>query len=134
MDSPSRALVADFALAAGAISLGLLFAGGPVGWNLLLATFGAAAFVPTLYLVEQTPVLALLEQSSPVSYGLVFLGSLAIALALVVGWAVVASPAAALLLGMGTGLASYRFAYGVLEPIPDGRLVDDSWREIEPPE
>jgi len=134
MDSPSRALVTDFALAAGALSLGLLFVGGPVGWNLLLAAFAAAAFVPTLYLVEQTPVLALLKQYSPVSYGLAFLGSLAVALALVVGWAVVASPAAALLSGLGVGLAGYRFAYGILEPIPDGRLVDDSWREIDPPQ
>lgn len=133
MDDRTRVLAADFSLAAGAVSVGLLFAGGPVGWNLLLAALGTAAFVPTLYLVEQTPVLTLVERHSPASYGLAFVVTLAVALALVLGWTVVTSPAATLLVGLGLGLAGYRFVYGVLEPIPDRRLGDDSWREIEPP-
>jgi hypothetical protein len=133
MADRTRVLVADFALAAGAVTVGLLFVGGPAGWNLLLAALGTAAFVPTLYLLEQTPVFALVERHSPGSYGLAFVGSLGVALALVLGWAVVASPAATLLFGMGAGLAGYRFVYGILEPVPEGRLVDDSWREIDPP-
>jgi len=132
MGPDDRALVADFSLAGGAVAVGLLFAGGPVGWNLLLAALGTAALVPTLYLAEQTPFLALVERYSPGSYVAAFAGSLAVALALVLGWSVVDSPAVTLLAGMGVGLAGYRFVYGVLRPVPERRLADESWREIEP--
>jgi uncharacterized membrane protein AbrB (regulator of aidB expression) len=62
--------------------------------------------------------------------------TLAVSLVLVLGWTVVASPAATLLFGMGLGLAGYRTQYGFRKAIPEKRVEQTGASaafEVDPP-
>jgi hypothetical protein len=122
MDARTRVLTVDFSLALGATVVGAVSTGGPRGWTVGIAIFGASVLASSLYLTEQTPVLAVIDERSPLSHLAAFWLTLAVGLVLVLGWTVVASPAATLLLGMGIGLALYRLRYGLLAPIPERRV------------
>jgi hypothetical protein len=136
MDTRTRVLTVDFSLAGAAASIGTLGTGGSLAWTGSIAVFGGSALVVCLYLAEQTPVLDIVDEHSPLSYLVAFALTLGVGLVLVLGWTVVASPAAALLLGMGVGLALYRVQYGLRVPIPEKRLEeagDTAAFEINPP-
>ena len=136
MDTRTRVLAVDFSLAAAAAGVGALGTGGSLAWTATIAAFGGAVLVLSLYLAEQTPLLDRIDEHSPRSYLAVFALTLVVGLVLVLGWAVVASPAAALLLGMGVGLGLYRAQYGLRAPIPKRRLEEAGWSaafDIDPP-
>ena len=136
MNARTRVLVVDFSLAGSALTVGALGTGGPPGWTGAIAVVGAAVLVGCLTLAEQTPLLALVNEHSPRSYAAAFALALAVGLVLVLGWRVVASPAATLLLGMGAGLTLYRVRYGLLAAIPERRLEQAGGTaafEIDPP-
>jgi hypothetical protein len=132
MEPRRRALAVDFSLGAGAVAVGAGLAAGDPVWLAVIAAVGFATCLAGLYLAEQTPVLALIEEYSPASLVVAFAATLAVGLVLVVGYAVVHAPAAPLLAGMGSGLLGYRIVYGVLAPLP-GRRVPDEPPEVEPP-
>lgn len=136
MDPRTRVLVVDFSLALGATGVGALGTTGPSAWALATTGFGAGILCPCLYVAEQTAVLTTVDERSPLSYVAAFGVTLAVGLVLVLGWTVVASPAAALLLGMGVGLGFYRVRYGVLTPVPGRRREQAQGREaleLDPP-
>jgi predicted PurR-regulated permease PerM len=136
MDPRTRVLTVDFSLAAAATSVGTVGTAGPLLWTVAIAGFGAVVLAGCLYLAEQTPLLDVVDRHSPRSYVAAFALTLAVGLVLVLGWAVVASPAAALLLGMGLGLAGYRTQYGLREAIPEKRLEqtgESAAFELDPP-
>lgn len=134
MSAARRALAVDFSLAAGATSVGALGVGGSLVWTTAIAPFGGTVLVCVLYLAEQTQLSTLVDEYSPRSYVVAFAVTLTVGLVLVVGWQVVVSPAAPLLLGMGIGLASYRLRYGVVGPVPEQRLTQATGHDtIEPP-
>ena len=122
MDARTRVLTVDFALALGATVGGAVGTSGPPGWTVAIAIVGAGILASSLYLTEQTPVLAVIDERRPLSHLVAFWLTLAVGLVLVLGWTVVASPAATLLLGMGIGLALYRLRYGLFAPIPERRV------------
>ena len=136
MDARTRVLTVDFSLAAAAAGLGALGTGGSLVWTVALAAFGGSALVGCLYLAEQTPLLAVVDEHSPRSYVVAFGVTLGAGLVLVLGWTVVASPAAALLLGMGVGLGLYRLQYGLRVEVPERRLEEAGGTaafDIDPP-
>jgi len=136
MDTRTRVLTVDFSLAATAAGVGALGTGGSPVWTVGIAVFGGAVLVAALYLAERTPVLDVVDEHSPLSHLLAFAVALAVGLVLVLGWAVVASPAAALLLGMGVGLGLYRVQYGLRDAIPEKRLDEAGGSaafELDPP-
>ncbi|WP_302081915.1 hypothetical protein [Salinibaculum rarum] len=122
MNVRTRVLTVDFSLAAGATSIGALGTGRSVAWAIGIGVFGATIVWSSLYLTEQTPVLTVVAERRPLSHIGAFALSLALGFVLVLGWTVVASPAATLLLGMGLGLGLYRTRYGLLGPIPRRRI------------
>lgn len=124
MDARARVLTVDFSLAFAAAGVGAIGTGGPLIWTSAIAVFGGVVLVCGLYLAEQTAVLDLVAEHSPLSHLVAFGLALAVGLVLVLGWTVVASPVAALLLGMGAGLACYRAQYGLRAPIPAKRLEE----------
>lgn len=123
MDPRTRVLAADAALAAGGIAVGSLGLGDGLVWGLGIAAFGFALTVCGLFLAEQTPLLWLVDEHTPLSLLVAFAATLAVGLVLVLGRTVVASPAAALLAGAGGGLGSYRVVYGLVRTIPETRLA-----------
>jgi hypothetical protein len=134
MDPRTRVLTGDFSLAAGAMVLGALGTGDSIAWTAAIAVFGGGVLVVGLYLAEQTPALDVVAKHSPRSHLVAFALVLAVGVVLVLGWTVVASPAAALLLGMGTGFALYRVQYGLRAPIPETRLDEAGAAfELDPP-
>ncbi|MFC7132907.1 MULTISPECIES: hypothetical protein [Salinibaculum] len=123
MDPRRRALAVDFVLAAGGTAVGALGLGGSPAWSVGIAAFGFAFTVCGLFLAEQTPLLTLVDEHTPLSLLVGFGAVLAVGLVLVLGWTVVASPAATLLVGSGVGLGSYRAVYGLVRPVPETRLA-----------
>jgi hypothetical protein len=136
MDTRTRVLTGDFSLAAGAMVLGALGTGDSMAWTAAIAVFGGGVLVICLYLAEQTSALDVVAKHSPRSHLVAFALVLAVGVVLVLGWTVVASPAAALLLGMGAGFALYRVQYGLRAPIPEKRLDEAGATgafEVDPP-
>jgi hypothetical protein len=136
MDTRTRVLTVDFSLAMGATGLGAVGAGGSLAWTSAIGVFGGSVLVVVLYLAEQTSVLDIVDEHSPFSHLVAGALTLAVGVVLVVGWTVVASPAAALLLGMGLGLGLYRVQYGLRASIPEKRLKEagaGAAFEIDPP-
>ncbi|MXR53057.1 hypothetical protein GRX03_15780 [Halovenus sp. WSH3] len=123
MTPRSRALGVDFGLGAGAVGLGALAGGTPQSLDgFLIGGIGLFAFVATLYVAEQTKVLVLIERTRPTSLVVACVTLAAVGVALVVGQVVVETPAATLLVGMGTGLIGYRLWFGLVAPVPPKRL------------
>ena len=136
MNTHTHVLAVDFSLAGVAATVGALGTGGHPGWATAIAVFGGVVVVGCLYLAEQTAVLALVDRHSPRSYHTVFALTLTVGLVLVLGWTVVASPAATLLCGAGVGLAAYRTQYGLRAPVPETRLEQAGATaafEVDPP-
>ena len=136
MDARTRVLAVDFSLAATTTGIGALGVDGSLAWTAGIAAFGGTVLVGCLYLAERTAVLDVVDRHSPLSFLVAFGLTLGVGLVLVLGWSVVASPAAALLLGMGLGLGFYRMQYGLREPIPERRLEEAGATaafEIDPP-
>ena len=123
MDPRTRALAADFALAAGGTAVGALGLGGSPAWSVGIAAFGFVLTAAGLFLAEQTSFSTLVDEHAPLSLLVGFVATLAVGLVLVLGWTVVASPLATLLVGAGLGLGSYRGVYGLVRPIPEARLA-----------
>ena len=123
MTTPERrALAVDFTLAGIALLGGGTIGGVPRSLDgLLIAAIPALAFVGVLAVTEHTNVLALVNETRPVSLVVASVSFLALGAILVLGPTVVDAPAATLLWGVGLGLGSYRIVYGVIRPIPAKR-------------
>jgi hypothetical protein len=124
MVTPRRqALWMDFSLGGGAMLFGVLARGTPTTLDgLLIAGTGLFAFLTTLYVAEQTRVLALVNRTRPMSLILAAAMFTAVGVALIVGQGVVATPSATLLFGMGVGFVVYRVRFGLTGPLPERRL------------